>query len=196
METIARTEIYRVDLSGMNCRSTEKLIAMLVQKIEGIRAVSVDADGKLIAVASSYRDLYPEIVAAVVSAGLLPEAVSVGPVFRRPDSQPLTLQQAVDLGVVEPPRKPVRAEVATVQRVSVTVTDGYDPDTIIVAAGVPVCIAFSEGHGCLGEVVFEGLGIQADLTHGGAIVDLPALEPGTYPFSCGMRMVHGRVIAE
>ncbi len=196
METIARTEIYRVDLFGVNCRSTEALVAMSVREIDGVRAVSVDADGELVAVASSFRDLHPEIVAAVVSAGLLPEAVSVGPVFRRPDSRPLTLQQAEDLGVVERPRKPVRAAVETVQRVVVAVADGYDPDTIIVMAGVPVRIAFSEGHGCLGEVVFESLGVQADLEHGGAVVDLPALEPGTYPFSCGMRMVHGRVIAE
>jgi len=44
--------------------------------------------------------------------------------------------------------------------------------------------------------VFEGLGIRADLTNAGAVVKLPALVPGVYPFSCGMHMVHGSVTAE
>ena len=100
------------------------------------------------------------------------------------------------LGLIEPPKVPVRAVVETVQRVYVNVTDGYDPDTIIIDAGVASEIAFSEAHGCLGMVVFEGLGIEADLEHGGAIVKLPPLEPGTYSFRCGMDMVHGTLIAE
>jgi Cu+-exporting ATPase len=111
---------------------------------------------------------------------------------------PLTVEETVALTAPEPRPEPVRAAVETlrVQRVSVSVTDGYDPAHIVVAAGIPVEITFSEGHGCLAKVMFEQLGIEADLEHGGAIVRLPALDPGDYPFSCGMRMVHGTVTAE
>ncbi len=196
METTIRSEVYRVSLAGVSCRSTEALVSMAVREIDGVRAVLLGEGAELLVLASAERDLHPEIVAAVVAAGLMPESVSVGPAFRTPDSRPLTLKEAEDLGIVERPREPVRAAVESVQRVSIAVTDGYDPDTIIVTAGVPVRLTFSEGYGCLGRVVFESLGIEADLEQGGATVDLPALEPGTYLFSCGMRMVHGRVIAE
>ena len=69
-------------------------------------------------------------------------------------------------------------------------------DAAISIAGIPLDITFSEGHGCLAKVVFESLGIEADLTDGGAVVAIPALEPGVYAFSCGMHMVHGSVTAE
>ena len=196
METVIRTEVYRVNLADVTCRSAEALVAMSVREIDGVRAVLLGADAELIVLASTHRDLHPEIAAAAVSAGLMPGTVSVGPAFRAYDSRPLTLQEAEDLGIVERPRKPVRAAVETVQRVDIVVTDGYDPDAIIVTVGVPVRLVFTEGHGCLGTVMFESLGIEADLEQGGATIDLPALEPGTYPFSCGRRMVHGRVIAE
>jgi len=78
----------------------------------------------------------------------------------------------------------------------VQVRDGYAPDTLFGEGGVPVRIEFSGGHGCLGRVGFDSLGIEADLEDGGAIVKLPALEPGTYGFRCGMDMVHGTLIAE
>lgn len=82
-----------------------------------------------------------------------------------------------------------------VQRISVDVSQGYfDPGEIVVQAGIPTQITFSEGQGCLAEVMFEDLGIQEDLTRGGAVVELPALEPGTYGFSCGMRMVFGTLV--
>lgn len=196
MDALIRTEVYRVDLSGAACRSSEALVAMSLHELEGVRAVLLGDDAELVVLASTYRDLYPEIAAAVVSAGLMPGSVTVGPVVRALDARPLSIQEAEDLGLVERRREPVRAVIETVQQVDVAVTDGYDPDTIIVSPGIPVRLAFSEGHGCLGKVVFEGLGIEADLENGGASIDLEALEPGTYPFSCGMRMVHGRVIAE
>jgi hypothetical protein len=45
-------------------------------------------------------------------------------------------------------------------------------------------------------VVFDSLGLEADLEQGGAVVALPALEPGTYRFRCGRDVVHGEVIVE
>ena len=82
-----------------------------------------------------------------------------------------------------------------VQRISVDVSGGYfDPSEIVLTAGIPTEITFSEGQGCMAEVMFEQFGIREDLTSGGAVVTLPELDAGTYEFSCGMRMVFGRLV--
>jgi hypothetical protein len=192
------TEVYRVRLGESGCRSAEVLAAMLVRDVAGVEVVSVDMAGTLLALSSAEHDLRDEVVAAVVRAGFAPEAVVASPFERVVQRLPLTIEEAVALSAPEPEPTPVRAALETlqVQRVSVAVTDAYEPAHIVVTAGVPVEIAFAEGHGCLATVMFESLGIEADLEHGGAVVTLPALTPGVYPFSCGMRMVHGTVTAE
>jgi hypothetical protein len=84
-----------------------------------------------------------------------------------------------------------------VQRISIDVSAGYfDPSIIVVQAGVPVEITFSEGTGCMAEVMFKDFAVFEDLTEGDAVVSLPALEPGEYEFSCGMEMVFGTVVAQ
>lgn len=84
-----------------------------------------------------------------------------------------------------------------VQRISVDVTTGiYQPNVIRLVAGVPAEIAFSEGSGCTAQVMSDELGFFEDLSAGGATVALPALQPGEYSFSCGMRMVFGKIIVE
>lgn len=93
---------------------------------------------------------------------------------------------------VQPPASP---RASLVQRIHVDVSDDYNPSRIEVIPGVPVDIEFGEGHGCLSHVIFEQFGIDEDLTAGGAVVHLPGLAPGTYGFSCGMRMVFGAVVA-
>lgn len=190
------TQVYRVLLGESACRSAETLAAMLVRDVDGVEIVSVDRAGTLLALTSTEGDVSDAVTAAVVRAGFAPEEVVATPFERIAQRLPLTIEEAVALSAPDP--EPVRAAVETlqVQRVSVSVTDGYDPAHIVVSAGIPVEITFSEGHGCLAKVMFEQLGIEADLEDGGAIVTLPALEPGVYPFSCGMRMVHGTVTAE
>ena len=188
--------VYRIDTSEFSCRSVASLATLNLLEIDGVETVTFGHDNTLLAVTSTEEDLYDELVRAAVMAGLEPSAVRVANMERVSDPTPLTLAEAEALGLIERPKVPVRATVETVQRVHVTVTDGYDPDAIIVEAGVPVEIEFSEGHGCLGRVVFDTLGVEANLEDGGAIVRLPALEPGTYGFRCGMDMVHGTLIAE
>jgi copper chaperone CopZ len=188
--------IYRVDLASSSCRSCDSLVALVVGEIPGVEAVSVSPAGALVAVASAERDLYEEITREVVSVGLDPMSVTLVPFERVVDVRPLALSDAEALGLIAPPREPVRAAVETVQRISVAVTDGYDPEVILLSAGVPAEITFSEGHGCLAKVVFPDFGIEADLEHGGAVVHVPALEPGSYRFSCGMNMVHGELVVE
>ena len=196
MSEMTLKKVFRIATNGFDCRSVEALVTLNLLEIGGVEVVASDAGGELLAVTSSGRDLFDEVVRAVVKSGLDPRTVSVADLERAFDPTPLSLDQAESLGLVEPPKEPVRATVQTIQRLRIEVTDGYDPDTVIVLAGVPVEIEFSEGHGCLGRVVFDALGIEADLENGGAVVKLPALEPGTYAFRCGMDMVHGTLAAE
>jgi hypothetical protein len=196
--TTSIKDVYRVRLGDSPCRSGETLATMLVRDIPGVDIVAVNNEGTLIALASAENDLYEEIVSAVVIAGFAPESVVASPFERLVERAGLTLEETVALDapefVVEPVRVPI--ETSQVQRIRIEVTDGYDPAHMVVAAGIPLEITFSEGSGCLATVVFEGLGIEADLTHGGALVAIPALEPGIYQFSCGMHMVHGSITAE
>lgn len=189
-------DVYRIDTSGFTCPSVAALATLNMLEVDGVEAVTVGRDSTLLAVTSADRDLSDDIVRAVVESGLDPFSVKVVDLERGFDANPLSLAEAESLGLVAPPKEPVRAVVETIQRVRVEVTDGYNPDTILVDAGVSAEIEFSEGHGCLGAVVFDDLGIEASLEEGGAVVKLPPLEPGTYGFRCGMDMVHGTLIAE
>lgn len=83
-----------------------------------------------------------------------------------------------------------------IQRISVDATNGYDPNIIRLAAGVPAEITFSQASGCMAQVMSRDLDFFEDLTTGPKTISLPALEPGTYGFSCGMEMVFGEIIVE
>lgn len=198
MTTETIKDVYHVRLGAGTCRSAEALAAMLVRDVEGVETVALSRDGGLIALSSGDRDLYEDIVRAAVTAGFAPESVVASTFERLYERRPLTLAEAVALEMPEPPKTPVRVPIEThlTQRIRIEVTDGYDPADIVVAAGIPLEITFTEGNGCLANVVFERLGIEADLTNGGAVVHIPALDPGTYAFSCGMHMVHGSITAE
>jgi Cu+-exporting ATPase len=81
------------------------------------------------------------------------------------------------------------------QWIDVNVSDNYfDPNIIVAKAGVPITINFGEGQGCMAEVMFEDFPVNEDLTTGGAVVELPALDPGEYGFTCGMQMVAGTLV--
>ena len=188
------TGVYRIDVSGSECRSVEALVKLNLLEVDGIEGVMAGRAGTLLALSNTASDLHDDVVCAVVNSGLEPRNVTLVDADRIVDVEPLTRDEAEVLGLISAPKRPIRAE--TVQRVSIHVTDGYDPDTILVSAGLPVELAFSEGHGCLGRVVFDSLDVEADLECGGAIVRLPALGPGTYPFRCGRDIVHGTLIAE
>jgi hypothetical protein len=194
MSDTISSEVYRITLNGRPCRSGVALLDLNIRQLKHVSAVTSAEDGTLIVMTNAGVDLYDRLVAAVIESGFDPLLVTVAELERLIDPEALSLAEATRLGLIAPVREPVRA--ALVQRIAVHVTDGYDPDTIIVQAGVPVELAFSEGHGCLGRVVFDSLGIEADLESGGALVKLPALEAGTYSFRCGRDIVHGTLIAE
>ena len=80
------------------------------------------------------------------------------------------------------------------QVAQITVKGGYSPALVEVKAGMPVQLVFDrqETGECTSHVVFSDLGIDAHLPgNKETSVDLPALDPGDYPFACGMNMVHG-----
>jgi len=84
-----------------------------------------------------------------------------------------------------------------IQKVAVDLSKGYyDPTVIEAKAGVPLEIAFGQGQGCLASVLIPAFNVNQDLTSGGAVVKLPAMEPGEYQFSCGMEMVFGKIVVQ
>jgi len=85
-----------------------------------------------------------------------------------------------------------------VQKIAVDASNGYNPNVIKLAAGIPAEITFAGGTGCLGQVMSEDFGFFEDLTTGAKTVRIEAdqLQPGEYGFSCGMQMVFGTIIVE
>ena len=85
------------------------------------------------------------------------------------------------------------------QEVTVTVRGGYAPATIRVKAGAAVRLRFDrqETSGCSEEVVFPDFGIRKFLpANEQTLIELTPPAAGTYEFTCGMGMLHGRLIAE
>ena len=84
-----------------------------------------------------------------------------------------------------------------VQRISVDLSSGsYNPNTIKLKAGVPAEVTFGQGSGCTAQVQSQDLNFFEDLTSGPKTINLPALQPGEYQFSCGMQMVFGKFVVE
>ena len=85
-----------------------------------------------------------------------------------------------------------------VQRITVDATNGYNPNVIKLAAGIPAEITFSQGSGCMAQVLSKDLGFFEDLTAGPKTVRIEGneLQPGEYGFSCGMEMVFGTIIVQ
>lgn len=75
-----------------------------------------------------------------------------------------------------------------VQVIEVGLVNGYyRPNAVTAKAGIPIQMHFDgTAMGCLGHPTFESLNKKADMTAGPTTLDLGALKPGTYPFSCAM----------
>ena len=84
------------------------------------------------------------------------------------------------------------------QETRVVVQGGYSPDTIQVRAGRSVRLIFDrrDADPCSERVVFDSLGLSADLPEGDLVpVEFTPAEPGVYEFACQMGMLRGKVIA-
>lgn len=95
---------------------------------------------------------------------------------------------------------PVEGEAAVngaVQAIDVDVSTGiYNPNVIVLKAGIPAEITFSQSSGCTAQVMSKDLGFFEDLSAGPRTVKVPALEAGEYAFSCGMEMVFGKIVVK
>ncbi|MFL5604892.1 MAG: cupredoxin domain-containing protein [Gemmatimonadaceae bacterium] len=83
--------------------------------------------------------------------------------------------------------------------VAITVRGGYSPAVIRTPAGKPVRLVFDrqESSSCSEEVVFPDFGVKRFLPQNQkTTIEITPPTPGTYEFTCGMGMLHGRLIAE
>ena len=79
----------------------------------------------------------------------------------------------------------------------VRVKGGYHPDKIVTQAGRPLRITFhrEEASRCSERVVFPDFDVTADLPqHEDVTVELLPERAGEYGFTCGMGMLHGRLV--
>ena len=96
-------------------------------------------------------------------------------------------------------RRMVRAAAGAggVQESLVTVAGGYSPATIAVSAGRPVRLVFDrqETNPCSEEIVIPAFGVRKFLPpHERTSVEFTPTAPGTYEMSCGMGMLHGKIL--
>ena len=85
------------------------------------------------------------------------------------------------------------------QEIRVEVMGGYTPGTIILKKSQPARISFDrkDPSPCLDQIVFPDFGVHADLPMGDQyVVEITPQEAGEYGFSCGMNMMHGKMIVE
>lgn len=95
---------------------------------------------------------------------------------------------------IHKPRTTVAGSMAG-NAVEIVVADGiYTPAHIELPAGQAAVLRFQrqDPAPCAEQVQFPDLGVSAELPLGKPVeVQLPALEPGEYPFSCQMQMYRG-----
>ena len=85
------------------------------------------------------------------------------------------------------------------QEVTITVQAGYEPAEVKVKRGVPVRLIFDrqETSGCSEEIVIPDFGIRKFLpAFQKTAIELTPKEAGSFDFTCGMSMLHGRLIVE
>ena len=85
------------------------------------------------------------------------------------------------------------------QEVTITVQGGYEPAEVKVKQGLPVRLIFDrrEDSSCSEEVVIPDFGIRKFLpAFQKTSVELTPEKVGAFDFTCGMSMLHGKLIVE
>ena len=85
------------------------------------------------------------------------------------------------------------------QEITIRVEGGYDPAEVHVRAGQPVRLIFDrrEASSCSEEIVIPAFQIRRFLpAHRKTVVEFTPAVPGVYEMSCGMSMLHGKVVVE
>ena len=82
--------------------------------------------------------------------------------------------------------------------VVIVVDGGYSPATVQVKAGEKVRLVFDrrDNSSCSEEVVIPAFNVRQFLPSGErTVVEIGPLAAGTYPYTCGMSMLRGTIIA-
>ncbi|MFQ6538232.1 MULTISPECIES: cupredoxin domain-containing protein [Aphanothece] len=85
------------------------------------------------------------------------------------------------------------------QEVTITVDGGYSPSRVRLQAGRPVRLIFDrrDPSSCVARVIVPDFQRSLDLPlDARTSLELPPMEPGVYPFHCGMAMVRGSLEVE
>ncbi|HMC54520.1 MAG TPA: cupredoxin domain-containing protein [Gemmatimonadaceae bacterium] len=85
------------------------------------------------------------------------------------------------------------------QEIEIVVRGGYDPGIVRVKRGVPVRLVFNrqDTSSCSEEVVLTDFGIKRFLPAGERTpVDLTPDKTGQFEITCGMSMLHGKLVVE
>lgn len=81
----------------------------------------------------------------------------------------------------------------------ITVRGGYQPGALYISEGEPtrLTITRAERGSCGREIVFPWLDLRRTLPLDVPVtIDLPALAPGEYEYTCGMNMMRGTIFVE
>jgi Cu+-exporting ATPase len=85
------------------------------------------------------------------------------------------------------------------QTVTVVVQGGYKPDLIVARRGVPLKMIFDrrEESPCSDEIVLPDFGVRRALpAHAKTELTLTPERAGEFEFTCGMNMLHGKILVE
>lgn len=83
-----------------------------------------------------------------------------------------------------------------IQKVQIVIDGGYKPEVVQLKAGIPAEITFlrKTSSSCFDEVLLPDFGKQAALPiNEPYAVTIKPDKPGTFTYSCGMRMFFGKI---
>lgn len=88
-------------------------------------------------------------------------------------------------------------EVEVSDKVDITVSGGYSPETVVVPLGKTTKLNFirKDPSECLAEVVLGDFKIKKELPLNQKVtVEIKPEKAGEYAYSCGMGMYHGKIV--
>ena len=86
-----------------------------------------------------------------------------------------------------------------VQEIAIKVKGGYSPDVIVVKQGIPVKLDFyrDETSSCSDTVILGDFGIARELpAFRTTSIEFTPNKKGEFGFTCGMNMLHGKLVVE
>jgi Cu+-exporting ATPase len=85
------------------------------------------------------------------------------------------------------------------QEITIVVSGGYSPDLIVAKRGVPLRLVFDrrESSPCSDEIVLPDFGVRRALPpFAKTAIEIVPETTGEFEFTCGMNMLHGKILVE